>query len=296
MEKFKIANSIRENKFGFYFTLPALLFMLFFISYPIARTLYLSFHTYNPIQSNEIIFVGLENYKWLFNEPNFLNSLSITLIFTILSVIIEAIVGLSIALLLDIFRSRGTISSFISKIVLSVFIIPWALPGIAAGVVWKLLYHPTFGLINSILGRDIRWLSEKYLALFSLIVADAWKTFPFFLIIFFAAITSMSKEQSEAARTDGANWLQELRYITLPSMFPIIVIAIVFRAIDAFTKIFDLVYILTGGGPGRATEVLPLLIYNTGLRFFRFGTASALSIVVMLFSFLFGIWLFRRRR
>ncbi len=146
------------------------------------------------------------------------------------------------------------------------------------------------------LGKDIMWLSDPGISLYSIIIAQVWKCTPFFVIVFFAGILSIPTEEFEAARTDGASTWQEFRYITLPHMVPLTLVATTFRAVDAFTKIFTPVYILTGGGPGRATEVLPLLIYKTGLRFFRFGTASSLSVVAILISLAFGIGILRNLR
>ncbi len=297
-EKRKSRSSITsvERRVGFYFILPCFLFLLVFLAYPLFRTVYLSFLNYNPIQSLEKTFAGLENYKWLINDPTFLNSLYITVLFTILSVILETLFGLFIAVILSKFREGGIIKKIASAILTGIFIIPWAIPGISAAVSWRLLYHPQFGPINFLLGRSILWLSNSHLALFSIIIADVWKCTPFFIIIFLAAIVCIPREQLEAAYADGVTKWQEFRYIVLPSILPVMFVSCVFRAIDAFTKIFDLVYVLTGGGPGKATEVLPLLIFKMALKYFRFGTASALSVVAIILSLAFGIWLLRKNR
>ena len=285
-----------ERRIGIYFILPCFLFLLVFLAYPLFRTIYLSFYNYNPIQSLEKTFAGIDNYKWLINDPSFLNSLYITILFTVLSVILETIFGLLIAVILGKLREGGIIKRIASIVLLGIFIIPWAIPGISAAVSWRLLYHPQFGPINFLLGKSILWLSNSHLALFSIIIADVWKCTPFFIIILFAAVICIPKEQIEAAHTDGATNWQEFRYIVLPSILPVMLVAFIFRAIDAFTKIFDLVYMLTSGGPGKATEVLPLLIFKTALKYFRFGTASALSVVAILISLVFGIWLLRKNR
>jgi len=285
-----------ERRIGFYYILPCFLFLLIFIIYPLFRTFYLSFHSYNPLQSLKIKFVGIENYAWLIKDSSFLNALYVTVLFTVVSVILEVIIGLAIALLLSKLRDGGLIKRLASGLLMGIFIIPWAIPGISASVSWRMLYHPMFGPINAILGKEILWLSNPSLALFSITIADVWKCSPFFIIIFLAAIVCIPKDQFEAASTDGATKWHEFRYIIFPAILPVAIVACVFRAIDAFTKIFDSVYVLTGGGPGRATEVLPLLIFKTALKFFRFGTASALSVVAILISLAFGIWLLRKNK
>lgn len=284
----------RKQRIGIFFTLPCLLFVLTFILYPLFRNIFLSFHAYNPLHSLETTFVGLENYRWLGEEPIFLNSLYITVLYTVVSVVLELFIGFSIALLLVTIKAR--FSKWSSGLLTSTFFIPWVFPAMCAAVTWRMLYHPIFGPINHILGKDIMWLSDPGISLYSIVISQVWKCTPFFVIVFFAGILSIPTEEFEAARTDGASTWQEFRYITLPHMVPLTLVATTFRAVDAFTKIFTPVYILTGGGPGRATEVLPLLIYKTGLRYFRFGTASSLSVVAILISLAFGIGILRNLR
>jgi len=283
----------RENRRGFLLCSPCLLFITAFIGYPLFWNIFLSFHAYNPLHSLEVTFVGLENYRWLVRESIFITSLYITILFTLLSVTLEAFIGFFIAYFLVKIKDRFTKWGF--RLLISVFIIPYVMPTTSAGVAWRMLYHPAFGVINSMLNVKLMWLSNPILAFFSIVIADVWKTTPFFIYILFAGLISVPTEQYEAARIDGASGWQELRYITLPSILQLWLVTSVFRAIDAFTKFFDIVYILTGGGPGRATEVLPLLIYKTALRFFRFGTASALGVAAILISLFFGIGLLRRK-
>jgi ABC-type sugar transport system permease subunit len=284
----------RERTIGFFFTLPCLLFIVTFIVYPLFRNIYLSFHSYNPLQSTDVVPAGLANYAWLFIEPVLLHSLYITVLFTLVSVSAELIIGLTVALLLA--KLRDIVAGPLARLFSSVFMIPWVLPGAAAAVAWRMIYHPYFGPLNNLIGRQIMWLSHPQLSLMAVVVADIWKMTPFFIFILLAGLISIPVEQFENARTDGASRLQIFGYIILPNLLPLILVSSAFRAIDAFTKIFDLVFIITGGGPGRATEVLPLLIYKTGLQHFRFGTASALSVVAIIISLFFGISLLRKRR
>lgn len=277
-----------------FLSLPCLLFVFLFIVYPLFRNVHLSLNSYNPLKSPETRFAGLENYAWLIREPAFFNSLLITVAFTAVSVTLELLLGFTISYLLS--RIKEGILARLSAPLTSSFLIPWVIPGISAAVAWRFLYHPSFGLINALLGRQVMWISNPTLALFSVVVADVWKTTPFFVFILLAGLLSIPPEQYEAAKVDGVSAWKELWYITIPSILPLMLVTTGFRAIDAFTKIFDLVYVLTAGGPGKATEVLPLLIYKTALKYFRFGTAAAISVVAILISFVFGAMLLRARR
>ena len=284
----------RKRRTGLLLSLPCLLFVFLFIIYPLFRNVQLSLNSYNPLKSPETRFVGLENYAWLIREPAFFNSLLVTLAFTAVSVMLELLLGFTISYLLS--RIKEGLLARLSAPLTSSFLIPWVIPGISAAVAWRFLYHPSFGLINALLGRQVMWISNPTLALFSVVVADVWKTTPFFVFILLAGFLSIPPEQYEAAKVDGVSAWKELWYITIPSILPLMLVTTGFRAIDAFTKIFDLVYVLTAGGPGKATEVLPLLIYKTALKYFRFGPAASISVVAILISFVFGAMLLRARR
>ncbi len=211
------------------------------------------------------------------------------------SVAIEMGAGLLIAELLAklMLEGRSSLEKFLSKAFSGVFILPFAAPAIAAAVAWKMLLHPQFGPVNTLLGKHIAWFTQYPLP--AVIVADAWKMTPLVLFLLLAAIMSVESSQFEAAKIDGASRWQEFRYLTLPSILPVLGVTAAFRAVDAFTKIFDIVYMTTGGGPGDATEVFPLLIWKTAFGHLRFGEASALAVVAILISAAFGGVLMVRR-
>ncbi len=287
-----------EHRTGFFLTLPGALFVFSFIIYPLLSNVFISFHDYNPLHLREMIFIGLKNYQWLFTEPIFRYSLFITTSFTLVSVTLETFAGLSISIFFAMFikeKSQG-ILKWLYRVATSILIMPWAIPSISAAVAWRLLFHPLYSPINAVLGKQIMWLSNPLLAFFSIVIADTWKCTPYFIFFFIAGIISIPPEQFEAAKIDGASGWQEIRHVILPNLLPVIVVASTFRAIDSFTKIFDMVYVLTGGGPGRATKVIPLLIQETGLKFFRFGLASSMAVVTVLISISFGVELLRRRK
>jgi len=281
---------------GLGLVLPSLIFVSAFMVYPVANLVYLSFHEYSPLRSSETTFAGLANYSWLVSSDLVRQSVWVTVVFTVVSVTIEMVVGLALAALMAklVIETRSSAGRLLTKVLNSAFILPFATPAIVGAIAWKILLHPQFGPIDAALHSDIAWFAQFPLA--SVIVADAWKTTPFVLFLLFAAILSISPEQYEAARLDGANTWQEFRYLTLPLILPVVAVTAAFRAVDAFTKIFDTVFVTTGGGPGTDTLVFPLLIWKTAFDFLNFGHASALAIVAVLISAALGAAVLAIRR
>src|SRR5260370_4106983 len=273
---------------GISLTLPALIFAFAFMDYAVENVVFLSFHKYSPLRAANRTDAGLSNYSWLASSDIVGHSIWITIVFTAVSVAIEMAVGLALATLLAklVVESRHLFGRVLSRILLSSFILPFATPAIAGAIAWKMLLHPQFGPVDALLRTDIAWFSQFPLA--SVIVADAWKTMPFVLFLVFAAILSIEPDQYEAARIDGANVWQDCRYLPLPSITPALAVVAAFRAVDAFTKLFDVVFVTTGGGPGNDTQVFPLLIWRTAFDFLNFGQASALAVVAVLVSAALG--------
>ena len=281
---------------GFGLTLPALVFVLALMIYPIASLVILSFQNYAPLRSTATTFAGLANYAWLLGSDLVRRSIWVTVVFTVVSVVIEMAIGLAVAVLLArlVIELRGRLGRLLTRLLGSVFILPFATPAIAGAIAWKVLLHPQFGPVDAVLHTDIAWFAQFPLA--SVIVADIWKTTPFVLFLMFAAILSIEPEQYEAARLDGANSWQEFRYLTFPLILPVVAVAAAFRAVDAFTKIFDTVFVTTGGGPANDTQVFPLLIWRTTFDYLDFGHASALAVVAVIVSALLGASLLAIRR
>jgi len=281
---------------GFGLTLPALVFVFAVMVYPIASLVILSVSDYSPLRSTARTFAGLANYAWLAGSDLVHQSIWVTVVFTAVSVAIEMAIGLAIAVLLAklVIELRSRAGRLLTGLLSSVFILPFATPAIAGAIAWKILLHPQFGPVDAVLHTDIAWFAQFPLA--SVIVADAWKMTPFVLFLMFAAILSIEPEQYEAARLDGANGWQEFRYLTLPLILPVVAVTAAFRAVDAFTKIFDTVFVTTGGGPATDTQVFPLLIWRTTFDYLNFGHASALAVVAVLVSALLGASLLAVRR
>ncbi|MEH2347668.1 MAG: sugar ABC transporter permease [Nostoc sp.] len=270
----------REQRTAWILLTPALLLLLFVFAYPILRAFWLSVFTRNLGTELQPVFSGLDNYVRMAGDGRFWQSLSATAVFTTASVLSELLLGLLIALVLNqAFFGRG--------IVRTIAILPWALPTALIGLAWAWIFNDQFGVVNDILLRlgliktGINWLGDPNLAMSAAIFADVWKTTPFISILLLAGLQSISADLYEAYSVDGANPWQSFRNITLPLLLPQILIAVLFRFAQAF-GIFDLIAVMTGGGPGGATEVVSLYIYSTVMRYLDFGYGAALVVVTFL--------------
>ena len=270
----------RDQITGWVLLLPALLLLTVVFAYPIGRALWLSLFTRNLGTKLQPVFAGLDNYVRMVGDGRFWQSGWTTMVFTSTSVCLELLLGLGIALVLNqSFRGRN--------LVRTIAILPWALPTALIGLAWTWIFNDQFGVINDILLRlgviktGINWLGDPTLAMASVIFADVWKTTPFISILLLAGLQSISADLYEAQAIDGATPWQSFRQITLPLLMPQILIALLFRFAQAF-GIFDLITVMTGGGPGGATEVVSLYIYATIMRYLDFGYGAALVVVTFL--------------
>ena len=270
----------REKIIGWLLLIPALSVLVLVFLYPIVRAFSLSLFTKNLATELQPQFSLLSNYVRMFADGRFWQSTINTSIFTIASVPLELLLGLGIALVLNqSFKGRG--------ILRTIAIIPWALPTAIMGLAWAWIFNDEFGAINDILQRlglintGINWLGQPTLAMIALVVADVWKTTPFIGIILLAGLQSIPLDLYEAHALDGANGWQSFKTITLPLIMPQILIALLFRFAQAF-GLFDLVQVMTGGGPAGATETVSLYIYTTVMRYLDFGYGAALIVVTFL--------------
>jgi multiple sugar transport system permease protein len=242
-------------------------------------------------------FVGLENFREMFRElsnssTEFHKSLRNTVVFTVSAVTLEFLLGLCLALLFDRFLRR---LSFLKTILM----IPMMLPPIAVAITWKLIYQPQFGVLNEFmfrLGLPLQaWVGDANLAMFCIIIADVWEWTPFIFLLMLAGLASLPVEPYEAAEMDGASAWRQFWDLTLPFLKPVIAIALLLRIMDAL-RLFDLVFILTQGGPAVATETLSFYIYLVAFRFVRIGYAAAISLLVLVVTTIFSTWFIRRMR
>jgi len=256
--------------------LPVFILLISVTIYPFLYGVYLSLSSYNIITG--LSFRGLGNYVDAFKDPRFLNALVITFIFVGSAVTLEFLLGLGIALLVNR-------DFWLKRVIVSLIYIPMIMAPVAAALMWRMLYNADYGPVNYFLlrlnltGRKIAWLAETKYALHSLIVVDTWQWTPFMFLVLYAGLQSVPPELKEAARIDGASNWQSFRHISLPSLLPFIILAFLFRTMDAF-KIFDAVSVLTKGGPGTSTEVVSWLGYLTGFTYFRLGYAAAMAMIL----------------
>ena len=220
-------------------------------------------------------FAGLDNYAFLAVDPRFSNAARTTAVFTVTSVALEVVLGVTAAL--AIHARRGG-----RRLALSFLLLAWAMPAVVAAKLFEWLYHPTAGLINVALGgRSINWLGDPRLALPAVVLADVWRTMPFVAILCYARLLAIPAELYEAAQVDGAGRLATLTRITLPMLARILLVAVLFRTLDAL-RAFDIMFVLTGGGPAGTTETLTVYAYRALFQTLQLGFGSALSVVVFL--------------
>lgn len=270
----------REQRTGWLLLLPALILLALVFAYPILRAFWLSLFTQNLGTQLKLVFSGLDNYGRMVGDGRFWQSLWNTSIFTFVSVFLELILGMGVALVLNQpFRGRG--------IVRTISLLPWALPTALMGLAWAWIFNDQYGIVNDILLRlgilqtGVSWLGDPTLAMMAVVIADVWKTTPFIALLLLAGLQSISADLYEAHAIDGASAWQSFWQITVPLLLPQIVIALLFRFAQAF-GIFDLVQVMTGGGPAGATEMVSIYIYGTVMRYLDFGYGAALVVVTFL--------------
>jgi len=268
------------------FILPAAIFVIWLFAYPVCRTFYMSFFQYHPLK-HTLIFRGFYNYIKVFtSEYLFFNSLKVTLIYTIGSVLGVMLFGLAVALLLNT-EVKG------KAIFRTGFLIPNFIPGITVAFTWIWIFEPRLGLINDLLLRmgkePILWFVSARLGMTAVIIAHIWCAGPFAALILLGGLASIPEQLHEAAEIDGATTLNKFIYVTLPLLRPVIIIAILLQTIWTFNS-FDLMYIMTKGGPARATELLSLWVYREAAENYRFGRASAVAVVMSLISTVFVLF------
>ena len=266
-------STARANRMTPYlFMSPSAVIMVIALLYPLGYMVYGSFLDWDPSQAiYEAEFVGLKNYISLWNDPAFRESLSVTLIFAFSVVTAEMVLGVGLALLLDR-NIRGM------SVLRTLFILPMMIAPVVVGRMWRYMYHPTVGTFNRTLKEwgfeGVDWLGQH--ALFSVIIADIWQWTPFIFILALAALQSLPRSALEAARIDGATAWQQIIYIKLPLMMPVLIVTMLLRLIDAF-KVLEVILVMTEGGPGLSTEIVALRISRTATEFRELGTAAAMS-------------------
>lgn len=261
-----------DRRAGLLFLAPALATLVALTVYPGVWVFWLSLQHRIPVFGVSR-FAGLSHYAFLAGDPRFWNSVSVTVVFTAASVGLELGAGLLVALAL--WRQRIG-----RRVAFSLLLLAWALPSVVTAKLFEWLYHPSAGLVNFLLGGSaFNWLGDPVLALPGLILADVWRTMPFVALLCYARLLTIPAELYEAAQVDGAGALAMLRWITLPLLGRILLIALLFRTLDAL-RAFDLMFVLTGGGPAGSTETLTVYAYRSLFQTLQLGFGSAVGVVV----------------
>ena len=281
-----------EKNLRYIFPLPAVLFVVVLMVFPVAYTFFLSFTDWTLTSGRPLSVVGLKSYLQVLKEPRFLEALGRTFYFTFGSVIVEMLLGTALALILNrSFKGKGVVKTLL--------LLPLVATPVAIGIVWNLFYDPTIGILNYVLSilklPQSGWVSDAKSVMPSLIIVDIWQWTPMITIIVLAGLAGLSSEPYESAMVDGASARQVLFHITLPMLMPTILTAVILRAIDAL-KTYDIIYSMTGGGPGYASENLNVLAFKYSFEYFRMGQSAVMLVFLFIIVLLFSLLVMRLRR
>jgi multiple sugar transport system permease protein len=267
-----------ERNLYWLFPFPAIAFVAILMVFPVIYTLVLSFTNWNLTSGSPAAFVGWNSYTGVLTEPRFLSALGRTIAFTVFAVAIEGVFGVAIALILNnAFAGRN-----VAKLLL---LLPLVATPVAVGIVFNLFFDPTIGLLNFVLHSlglpPGTWVSHQRTVLASLVLVDVWQWTPMITLIVLAGLAALPEELFEAARVDGASVWQIIRYVTIPMVRPVILTALILRLIDAL-KTFDIIFAMTGGGPGYASETLNIMGFKYSFEYFRMGQSAVILVVLFL--------------
>jgi multiple sugar transport system permease protein len=279
------------------FLIPAIIYMLAFYGYPLAYSIVVSFQRYN-LQAEiegQAAFIGLTNYLSIYGDPVFQQSLWHTVIFTIGSIVPQFLIGLGLAIF---FSRRFPLSRFLRSLIL----LPWLVPLVVAGTVWRWLFDGTNGILDQLLSglhivpAHFGWLTMPTWSLFAIIIANIWIGIPFNTVTLYSGLQGISTDFYEAAAIDGAGKWSTFRYVTLPLLRPVIGVVLILGLIYTL-KVFDIIYIMTGGGPANDTQILATWSYNLSFSQQLFGQGAALGNTIMLIALVVAaIYLWRSAR
>jgi multiple sugar transport system permease protein len=268
---------IRSSAIGWF--IPAGVLLLAFVCYPVVRTLVLSFMQQNLATGFTTGFAGLENFQRLLLDSRLKGTVGATLFFSIVSVGTEFLLGLVLALSLELLKKWHNVARV-------VFLVPWTLPTAVIAVLWTWIFNDQVGAVNAVLLRlhwidaPVPWLGRPDTAMAAMIIADVWKTTPFVFLIMLAGLQNIPRDLYEAIEVDGGGAWAKFRFVTWPHLLPFVFVALIFRIVQA-VAVFDLVWVMTGGGPGGATETVSVYTYRTYMRYLDFGYGSALVVAVV---------------
>jgi multiple sugar transport system permease protein len=278
------SRDLSERRLAAYMVSPSVALIALVAAYPIGYAVWLSLHQYSVRQAGLSRWAEpnvWSNYSNVLSDDDFIESIRNTFVFTVFSVGFELLIGLGMALAMHAaFRGQGLLRT--------VVLVPWAVLTVVTAIMWRTIFDPTLGIVNAALGTDIVWLGDTPYAMIVMIIADVWKTAPFMALLILAGLQVIPGEIYEAAKVDGATMWQRFRKITLPLLMPAILVALIFRTLDAL-RIFDLPFVLTKGQNG--TNTMSLESYQTFAANNILGEGAAMAIItffiVMIVSFLY---------
>ena len=287
MKQKSVRNLFLKKLFPYLLLIPSLIPIVVILIYPICETFVISLFKMNPMRPDADLFIGLGNYIKLFHEESFFLGLKNSLELTLVTVVGSNLVGLGLALLLNMeFKGRGIFRALV--------IIPWTLPAVAAVLIWIWIIDYQFGVANYILSiagivkESIPWLSSTQMAMVSVIIVCIWKQFPISCIMYLASLQTVDHTQYEAAEMDGANLIQKFFCITLPGIAASGGVVLLLTSVWAFRE-FTIIQIMTNGGPSRATETLVVQSYLEAFNNFNYGYASSLGMITFAISLIFSV-------
>lgn len=280
----RLRSAARNRLYALALLTPAIVVVLLVIVYPLFMAAQISFYDVRIFRADRGLSgdLGLANYRDMVANPAFWRSLRVTLYYVVWGVLGSFAIGMFTAVLLNLsFRGRA-----LARVLM---VLPWPIPGVVAATVFTWMFNASFGVVNYLLLRlglvaePVQWFTQAGPALLAVLLATIWKGYPFFTISLLAGMQSIPRELYEAARVDGASALQQYRFITLPALRPVIGIALVIATLWQF-RVFDIIFVMTGGGPSGATETLAIQIYREAFQYFQMSYAAAVGMVTLLLS------------
>lgn len=272
----------KEAKLGIFMISPAMLIIVGLMLYPLIYTLYLTMADYNVLTGVNNGFTGFEKYIRVLTDSDFWNAMSVTIYFVVGSLILQTILGFIVALFLNIpFKGQ--------KLLRAVMLAPWAVPTVVNAQLWNWILNASYGALNKLLlqigliREPIVWLGEPKLAMNVIILADTWKMLPLFVIMLLAGMSTIPESHYEAAKLEGAGFLFSFRKITFPLLKPILLVVLIMRTAQAM-RVFDIVYMLTQGGPNNSTMTISYYTYYQTFGLFDFGYGSTLAMIVTILT------------
>lgn len=276
-------SSKQRIRVGYLFLIPTLVVFLVLIAYPVCSTIYLSFCNYRTQTITQgAVFNGVANYVKMFQDEEMWTSLIFTVKFTVISVILETVLGMACALIMNR-NFRG------SNLVCAMVLVPWCIPTVVSGLMWSYMYAESFGIINYLLSvlhviqDPIKWLTDGNWAFVAVILSDVWKTVPYMSLLLLSGLKTVSNDYLEAAAIDGAGKVRIFFSIVLPNIRPVMMVAVMFRTIQSF-RVYDLIKVLTNGGPQGSTKSLTMYAMEQYFNFGNMGYGAALAVLTFVIS------------